>query len=188
MLTQEQQQALGEARARLEAIGAHLDRPRLRKLIAELEERSAQPDFWDDPTEANKQQQLLSKYRNTVQPFESLEKTERDIREMYELLKLDHTEELESEIDQMAIKLLRDLDTYELQTLLNGEHDDRNALVEINAGAGGSEACDWASILYRMYTRWAERRGYKIELMSETPGDVVGYRTVAMQISGPQAY
>jgi peptide chain release factor 2 len=188
MLTLEQQQALGDTRARLEAIGAHLDRPRLRKLIAELEERSAQPDFWDDPAEANKQQQLLSKFKNIVQPYEALEKTERDIREMYEMLRADHSDELEAELDQMALKLLKDLDAYELQTLLNGEHDDRNALLEINAGAGGSEACDWASMLYRMYMRWAERHGYKVELMSETPGDVVGFRTVALQISGPQAY
>jgi peptide chain release factor 2 len=71
---------------------------------------------------------------------------------------------------------------------LNGEYDSRNALLEVNAGAGGSEACDWASILQRMYARWAERRGFKMEIMSETPGDVVGYRSVQMLITGENAF
>ena len=88
----------------------------------------------------------------------------------------------------MAIKLIEDLDAYELRTLLTGEHDSRNCLLEINAGAGGSEACDWAAMLQRMYSRWAERKGYKCEIISETPGDVVGYRSVQMQITGLNAY
>lgn len=88
----------------------------------------------------------------------------------------------------MAIKFLKDLDEYELRTLLSGEYDSRNAIVEINAGAGGSEACDWASMLFRMYTRWAERRGYKVEILNETPGDVTGYRNVGFLISGENAY
>ena len=94
----------------------------------------------------------------------------------------------EAEADGLARDLLVRLDAYELRTLLNGEHDGRNALFEINAGAGGSEACDWASILYRMYMRYAERKGYKIELLSETPGDVTGYRSVQMLVSGENAY
>lgn len=104
------------------------------------------------------------------------------------MLKLESDDELEKEADKIAIKFLKDLDAYELQTLLSGEHDDRNALVEISAGAGGSEACDWASILYRMYLRWAERNGYKVELLSETPGDVTGYRNVSFEIRGANAY
>lgn len=95
---------------------------------------------------------------------------------------------MERETDQMAIAFLKELDQYELDTLLSGDHDDRNALVEINAGAGGSEACDWAAMLYRMYLRWAERRGFKTELLSETPGDVTGYRGVSFQVTGKNAY
>jgi peptide chain release factor 2 len=72
--------------------------------------------------------------------------------------------------------------------LLSGEHDSRNALLEVNAGAGGSEACDWASMLYRMYVRYAEEHKYKVEILSETPGDVTGYRSIQIQISGENAY
>jgi len=188
MLSLEQQQAFNEAKSRLEGIGKHLDRPRIRKMIEELEEKQQDPNFWDDPTAANKLLQQLSKLKNKIQPYEALEKTEKDIREFYEMLKLEPSEEMEKETDTMALQLIKDLDAYELQTLLSGEHDDRNALLEVNAGAGGSEACDWAQMLYRMYMRWAEERGYKVELMSETPGDVVGYRSVQIQISGPNAY
>lgn len=94
----------------------------------------------------------------------------------------------EKQADQAAIEFLARLDSYELQTLLNGEYDSRSAIVEINAGAGGTEACDWALMMYRMYTRYAQRNGYKVEIISETEGDVAGYRFVSMKIEGKFAY
>lgn len=108
--------------------------------------------------------------------------------ELYEMLQMEPDDALEKEADSLAIEFLQNLDDYELRTLLNGEHDSRNALLEVNAGAGGSEACDWASMLQRMYARWAEKKGFKCEIISETPGDVVGYRSVQMMITGPNAY
>lgn len=123
-----------------------------------------------------------------MNPFLALTKREADISDYYEMLREEPNDELEREADQMALQFLKDLDQYELQTLLSGEHDGRNALLEINAGAGGSEACDWASILFRMYTRWCERKGFKFEVLSETEGDVTGYRSVQIQINGPNAY
>lgn len=160
----------------------------LNSQITELESQSSQPDFWNDSTAANKLLQRLSRLRDTLNPFAELDKTERDVAELYEMLKLEPDSDLEQEADSMAIKFLQDLDAYELRTLLNGEHDSRNALLEVNAGAGGSEACDWAQILQRMYARWAEKKGYKCEIISETPGDVVGYRSVQMLITGENAY
>ncbi len=121
-------------------------------------------------------------------PFLDLDKAERDISELYELLKLDPDPGTEQEADQLAVDFLRRLDAYELRTLLSGEYDARNALLEVNAGAGGSEACDWAVMLHRMYVRFAEKHGFKVELLSETPGDVTGYRTVQILISGENAY
>jgi peptide chain release factor 2 len=121
-------------------------------------------------------------------PFLALDKTERDIQELYELLKLDPNEETEREADEMARQFLRDLDAFELKTLLSGEYDARNALLEVNAGAGGSEACDWASMLFRMYQRWAQEKGYKMEILSETPGDVTGYRSIQVLVKGENAY
>lgn len=96
--------------------------------------------------------------------------------------------ELEKELETNIIDFLKRFTSYQLETLLSGEYDDRNTLVEISAGAGGSEACDWASILFRMYSRWAQNRNYKLEILSETPGDVTGYRNISFLISGKNAY
>jgi len=164
------------------------DLPQLRTQIAELEGRSASQEFWDDPTEANKSLQRLSRLRGIAQPFNELSKTERDITELYEMLRDEPSPDVEGEADAMAIAFLKELDDYELRTLLNGEHDGRNALMEINAGAGGSEACDWAAMLQRMYARWCQNSGYKLEIISETPGDVTGFRGVSMSIKGDNAY
>jgi len=164
------------------------DQPRLQAQIKELEEQSSDPSFWDDPTAANKLHQKLSRLKNFIAPLRVLQKTERDISELYEMLREDPNDELQREADQMAIAFLHELDDYELKTLLNGEHDGRNALLEINAGAGGSEACDWATMLYRMYTRWAQTHGYKVEVISENPGDVTGYRSVQVMVTGDNAY
>ena len=164
------------------------DLPALRQQINELEEQSASQTFWDDSSSANKTLQRLSRLKGILTPFAALDKTERDIAELFEMLKQEPDSSLEKEADSMAIQLIKDLDAYELRTLLNGEYDSRNALLEVNAGAGGSEACDWASILQRMYARWAERRGFKMEIMSETPGDVVGYRSIQMLITGENAF
>lgn len=130
----------------------------------------------------------LSRLKAIVTPFKDLDDEAKDLAEYLELLDEDPNEELAREVAKNVGAYLKKLDAYELRTLLSGEHDDRNALLEINAGAGGSEACDWASMLYRMYTRWAAERGFKIELLNETPGDVTGYRTVNVQVSGDNAY
>lgn len=117
-----------------------------------------------------------------------LARRERDIAESFEMLSDEPDDELMLEATKQAVSFLKDLDAYELQTLLSGENDDRNAIVEINAGAGGSEACDWAAMLLRMYLRWAEERGFKVEMLNETPGDVTGYRNVGFEVLGLNAY
>lgn len=123
-----------------------------------------------------------------INPFESLVKRLEDIEEFYELLKLEPNDELEVEADETALALLRDIDAYELKTLLSGEHDDKTALMEINAGAGGTESCDWAEMLFRMFSRWAQDHGCKVEILNETPGDVTGYRNIGFAVSGLNAY
>jgi peptide chain release factor 2 len=94
----------------------------------------------------------------------------------------------EREWGTMASAFVRDLEDLETKVLLSGEHDAGNAIIEIGAGAGGTEACDWAQMLCRMYLRWAERRGFKAEILSESPGDVTGYRGVTVGIEGPFVY
>ena len=164
------------------------DQAYLHSEIQRLEQESAQPEFWGDPSAANKTLQQLSRLKNRLTPFKALVKTELDIAELYEMLRADPDPDVEKEADRMAIQFLKDMDAYELKTLLSGEYDARNALMEIQAGAGGSEACDWASMLYRLYARWCEKHDYKMEIISETPGDVTGYRSVSVLISGENAY
>ncbi|MBS1724038.1 MAG: peptide chain release factor 2 [Armatimonadetes bacterium] len=164
------------------------DVPALESELTKLEDRAADPDLWSNPESAQQTLRKLSRLKGIAQPYRELDKRRLEIEEFYALLAEEPDQELEDEADRNARQFLKDLDTYELQTLLSGENDDRNALVEISAGAGGSEACDWASILFRMYMRWAEERGFKCELMSETPGDVTGYRNVSVEVSGSNAY
>ncbi|RYG48490.1 peptide chain release factor 2 [bacterium] len=169
-------------------LGGIFDLPRLQRQIEELEAKSSELTFWNDPDKANKELQKLSRLRNTANPFLELDRAERDVSELREMLREEPDSDVEAEADQMALDLIARLDAYELRTLLNGEHDGRNALLEVNAGAGGSEACDWASILFRMYVRFCEEKGWKAEVISETPGDVTGYRTVQIQVTGENAY
>ncbi len=164
------------------------DLPHLHQQITELEQLSSQQDFWTDPNQANKTLQKLSRLKGIVTPFAILDKQERDVSEVFEMLREQPSPDLEKEADQMALAFLKELDAYELRTLMSGEHDGRNALVEINAGAGGSEACDWASILFRMYSRWVQLRGYKMDILSENPGDVTGYRTISFLVKADNAY
>lgn len=130
----------------------------------------------------------MSRLRARVNPFLELDKLETDVSELYEMLRGEEDPGMEKEADEMALDLITRLDAYELRTLLSGEHDARNALLEVNAGAGGSEACDWAAMLYRMYVRYAEQHNYKVETLSETPGDVTGYRSIQLLITGENAY
>lgn len=130
----------------------------------------------------------MARLKEAILPFAALYKRLEDIHGFYELLSLEPDESLEQEADSNAIQFLADLEAYELTTLLSGEHDDRTAIMEISAGAGGSEACDWASILFRMYSRYAQEKGFKLEIMSETPGDVTGYRNISFEVTGQNAY
>lgn len=130
----------------------------------------------------------LSRLKSKLEPFERLEQQLSEIEEITEILRSEQDEELQQEADTNAIAFLEELDRFELTILLSGEYDDRNAFLEINAGAGGSEACDWAAMLLRMYLRWAESRGFKTEIISETPGDSAGYRGIHLMVEGLNAY
>lgn len=130
----------------------------------------------------------LASLRAKIEPLRRLRETWRDIDELTAMLDEAPDEQMERALAQMAEDFLKDLDKLELDTLLAGQHDDKAAIIEIGAGAGGTEACDWVAMLYRMYARWAERKGYRIENLAETPGDVTGYRSVSFRIDGPMAY
>lgn len=167
---------------------AIFDLKTLESLIVQIEERQQEPEFWNDPETAQSEMKRLSRLKGRVNPYRELDRRLNDILEMREMLRTEPDAEMQELNDQEALQFMADMEAYELQTLLNGEYDDRDAIVEVNAGAGGSEACDWASILFRMYQRWCENKGYKCEVISETPGDVTGYRSVQFAVGGPNAY
>ncbi len=130
----------------------------------------------------------VSALRARLEPYEALSKSYDDLADLRAMLEETPDSETEAEWNAMAEAFLKNLDQVETTVLLAGEHDAGNAIVEIGAGAGGTEACDWAEMLCRMYLRWAERRGLKADILSESPGDVTGYRSVTLSIEGQFAY
>ncbi|KGJ09293.1 peptide chain release factor 2 [Paracoccus sphaerophysae] len=145
-------------------------------------------DLWSDPARAQK---LMRDRQVLSDKVETYRRIERDLKDSVELIELGEMED-DAEIITEAEATLKGLAelaaTKELEALLDGEADGNDTFLEINAGAGGTESCDWASMLARMYTRWAEKKGYKVELQSETSGDEAGIRSAAYKISGPNAY
>ena len=145
-------------------------------------------DLWSDPARAQK---LMRERQMLMDKLETYRRIDRDLTDNIELIELGEMEE-DPEIVEEAEKSLRALKELaaakELEALLDGEADGNDTFLEINAGAGGTESCDWASMLARMYTRWAEKKGYTVELQSETAGDEAGIRSVAYKISGQNAY
>ena len=145
-------------------------------------------DLWSDPARAQK---LMRERQMLMDKLETYRRIDRDLTDNIELIELGEMED-DPEIVSEAEKSLRALKELaaakELKALLDGEADGNDTYLEIHAGAGGTESCDWASMLARMYTRWAEKKGYTVELQSETAGDEAGIRSVAYKISGQNAY
>ncbi len=156
--------------------------------IADLDKRSQEPDFWDDPDKAQEVMRRMAALRSRLEPYRLLVQTYDDVIELRDLLEAERDPGAETELGEMAARFLKDLDALELATLLSGPYDENNAIVEIGAGAGGTEACDWAEMLFRMYSRFAEQSGYKVEILTSSPGDVTGLRGISFMVSGSLAY
>ena len=146
------------------------------------------PGFWDDPDRSNKLMKELKNLKDTVEDFRKLESQYDDILTLiemgYEEEDVSLIPEIRSELDEFT----RELDGLRIGILLSGEYDKNNAILKLNAGAGGTESCDWCSMLYRMYTRWAERKGYSLEVLDYLDGDEAGIKSVTFQVNGINAY
>jgi peptide chain release factor 2 len=151
-----------------------------------LEKQSAQADFWLDQARAQGVMRRLADHKKTVEKWRGLEKRVADITESLPLAEEDviFREEIGSEIEVVA----SELDAIELEMAFGSEFDARNAILAIHAGAGGTESQDWAEMLLRMYLRWAERRGYKTEVLDTSPGDEAGIKSATIGISGDYAF
>lgn len=156
--------------------------------IWELERKTAAPDFWDDPENAQKILQRLNEKKEKVEKYLRLEKNYEDLEALIELGIETAEPELEQEIKEET-KLFKDrLERMKLETLLSGKYDRNNAILSLHAGAGGTEAQDWVEMLLRMYTRWAEDKGYKVTTLDVLPGEEAGIKSATILIQGPNAF
>ncbi len=157
--------------------------------LDELERQSASQDLWNDPERAQQLLQKVSRLKENLAPIKDLQLKSADVVELIELAVNDADgNSLIGEIAGNIERLQAEFDRYEMQTLLSGEHDPANAILEINAGAGGTESCDWAQMLLRMYLRWTQEHGFESEIIDETPGDVAGIKSASVLIRGANAY
>lgn len=156
--------------------------------INELSALSTAPDLWNDPAQAQKVLQELDSLKNQVELVERLENQESELTGLLEMAVDEGEEELLQEILDGVTGLAKAVNDLELSTMLKGEYDRFNTYLTIHPGAGGTESQDWAEMLLRMYVRWAERRGYKVEFLDYQPGDEAGIKSVTLQISGENAY
>lgn len=148
----------------------------------------ANPTFWDSQQAAQIVINEINVLKESVVQFNELNETYENLELTYELLKEEPDEDMITELVSEIKGLSKDLNDFELQLLLSGEHDKNNAILELHPGAGGTESQDWGSMLLRMYTRWAEKKGFKVETLDYLPGDEAGIKSVTLLIKGHNAY
>lgn len=156
--------------------------------LAQLEEQSAAPDLWSDPEQAQNLLKQLADLRQEVTGWKTLSSRASELGDLLEMAVEEGEESLAQELEASARVLQKEVDDREFQLLLNGPYDRRNAILNLGAGAGGVDSQDWAEMLLRMYLRWAERRGFKTELMDRTEGEEAGIKGATLEITGPYAY
>ncbi|TLS38513.1 peptide chain release factor 2 [Pseudalkalibacillus caeni] len=173
---------------RLNDFRGSLDLSTKKEKIAELDEQMTSPDFWDDQNAAQSVINESNAIKEMVNQFEELHEKYENLDVSYELVKEEEDQDLRSELEEEITTLKKELNDYELTLLLSEPYDKNNAILELHPGAGGTESQDWASMLLRMYTRWAERKGFKVETMDYLPGDEAGVKSVTLLIKGHNAY
>lgn len=160
----------------------------IREKKASLQKQSAEPDFWDDQNRAQKILQKISQFDEQLEKWENVKSAHDDLEVMLELAQEAEDESLEGELTSLLSQYERALGNLELQAMLSEEADAKNAMMTIHPGAGGTESQDWAEMLYRLYTRWIERRGWKYSVIDYQPGEEAGIKDVTIEILGNFAY
>ncbi|MGC1429814.1 MAG: peptide chain release factor 2 [Albidovulum sp.] len=172
----------------LKLLGQRMDWETAPHRLEEFNAMIEDGDLWSDPARAQKLMRERQMLMDAVETYKKIERELADNVELIELGEVEGDEEIVGEAEE-SLKALKEFSAAkELEALLDGEADGNDTFLEINAGAGGTESCDWASMLARMYVRWAEKKGYKVELMSESAGEEAGIRSAAYKVSGPNAY
>ncbi|HIO42035.1 MAG TPA: peptide chain release factor 2 [Aquifex sp.] len=183
----ELEQLLEDLKKRFEDIKQTLDVEKLEEELRKLDEEMSASDFWNDQKRAKEVLQRRKYIEETLKGFRDIESSLEGVEEMLE--ETDETDMENLALLEEELKSIEDkIGKLEIKTYLSGEMDAKNAFLTIQAGAGGTEACDWAQMLMRMYTRWAEKKGYTVEVVDITPDDVAGIKSATLHIKGPYAY
>ncbi|MAR66623.1 MAG: peptide chain release factor 2 [Crocinitomicaceae bacterium] len=183
MITQDQ---LNQLDGRLQALRGYLDIDRKLMEIEEEELKSQDPNFWDSPQEAEMLLKKIKQKKFWTESFKKVNTAMEDLKVLLEFQK--EGEATEDEIVEATELLIQDVEELEFKNMLSAEEDSLNAVLQITAGAGGTESCDWGSMLLRMYLMWGEKNGYKIKELNYQAGDVAGIKTVTLEIEGEFAF
>src|SRR6056297_557906 len=184
----EAQTLVSEIEKSLELLRQRLGWETAQHRLEEFNARVEDPTLWDDPAQAQKLMRERQALVDALETHDNIKQEMEDQLGLIELGEIEEDEEVVAEAESALRSLVKVAAEKELEALLDGEADGNDTFLEINSGAGGTESCDWASMLARMYVRWAEKRGYKVELQSETAGEEAGIKSAAYKISGPNAY
>lgn len=166
----------------------HFDVENKEKELKELESKTTENDFWNDTDNSSKVLKQINSLKSKVEGFKKLNNELNNLLEMSELLQVEEDEELAKELLKSTYTLEKDIEKLEITTLLSGKYDNNNAILTIHPGAGGTEAQDWAEMLYRMYTRWANANGYEVKELDYLEGDEAGLKSVTFSVNGDYAY
>ncbi len=147
-----------------------------------------EPDFWNDAERSQESMKELKLLKDSVDGYKSLESQYEDMEVLIAMGYEENDATLIPEIEEALEQFIEEFESLRIGTLLSGEYDKDNAILTLHAGAGGTEACDWVSMLYRMYTRWADKKGFSIEVLDYLDGDEAGIKSVTIQVNGTNAY
>jgi peptide chain release factor 2 len=181
-------QKLGAMGPKLETLAAALDLEGARREVEELEEKTGDPNFWNDVAASQKVLQRTKQLKNKLENHERLTAQWEDLTTLVEMAMEEDDGSLLAEVEEGYAKLESALEEANLATLLTGEYDASSAILTLHAGAGGTEAQDWCQMLYRMYTRWAERHSFTVKTLDYEDGDEAGLKSAAISIEGENAY
>lgn len=184
----ETQNIVAEIEKSLALLAQRMDKETAPHRLEEFNARIEDPNLWDDATAAQKLMQNRQMLVDAMETYSSIRQDMTDNVELIELGEMEDDAEVVQEAEEALKLLAATAAKKELEALLDGEADGNDTFLEINSGAGGTESCDWASMLARMYVRWAEKKGYKVELQSETSGEEAGIKSATYKISGQNAY
>ncbi len=160
----------------------------MRRELSEIEKEMSSPDFWNDTQRAQKLSQERNRIEAQLNAFSSVEQKIEDSEVLIEIAEEEGDEELLKEAENNLKEVEKELNELEVKKVLSGEYDRNNAIVTIHAGAGGTESCDWAEMLMRMYLRWAERKGFEVEILDLQENEEAGIKSATLLIKGPYAY